>query len=134
MRWHGTRQFGFALAETIVSVVLVGAILIALAIFMQATSKFNRYQLTRQQCVAAAQAQLDSISATGRLIGDEDVQRLWPNVLLTVSRSRGDGKWQGTERVQVAATGRVGRTDVVVELSRYIRVRPDAAEGDDNEA
>jgi type II secretory pathway pseudopilin PulG len=47
---------GFLLTEVIVAAGVLGVILIALALSMYGFAKFNRYQLVRQQCTAAAQA------------------------------------------------------------------------------
>jgi type II secretory pathway pseudopilin PulG len=120
---------GFLLTETIVALSLLGLLLAGLALSLHGMAKFNRYQLIRQRCIAAAQAQLDSIAATGELISDEDVQRLWPGLSVSVRRSPGAGQWQGLERLEVTAGGKSFRKDVTIRLSRYIQADPSSAEG-----
>jgi type II secretory pathway pseudopilin PulG len=60
----------------IVAASILGLIAAALAMALYTFSRLNHYQLTTQNCIAAAQAQLDSITATGKSIPDEDFQRL----------------------------------------------------------
>ena len=71
---------GFFLTEIIVASGILGILLVGLAMSMFGFAKFNRYQLVRQQCIAAAQAELDSITATSKPIPDEDFKRLWPKL------------------------------------------------------
>jgi prepilin-type N-terminal cleavage/methylation domain-containing protein len=112
---------GFSLTEIIVASAIIGMLMIGLAISMYGFAKFNRYQLVRQQCTSAAQAQLDSISATGKPIPDEDFERLWPKLSVSIEESAGMGQWNGMRFVEVTASG-VGlrEKEVKVRLSRYI--------------
>ena len=120
---------GFLLTEIIVAMGLLGLLLAGLALSLHGMAKFNRYQLIRQRCIAAAQAQLDSITTTGEPIGEEDVERLWPGLRLSVKRSPGAGQWQGLERLEVTASGKSFRKDIHIRLSRYIQAGQSAAEG-----
>jgi len=120
---------GFLLTEIIVAMGLLGLLLAGLALSLHGMAKFNRYQLTRQRCIAAAQAQLDSIVTTGGPLGDEDVQRLWPGLRVSYRRSPGAGQWQGLERLEVTARGKSFRKEVTIRLSRYIRADLSSAEG-----
>jgi len=113
-----------ALALTILAILLAG-----LAVSLYGSAKFNRYQLVRQQCIAAAQAELDSITATGEPIGDEDFKRLWPKLGVSIRRTAGSGQWQGTELVEVTANGESYRKQVEIRLSRYIPKEAPVAEG-----
>lgn len=112
---------GFLLTETIVAMSLLGLLLAGLALSLHGMAKFNRYQLIRQRCIAAAQAQLDSIAATGEPLSDDDVNRLWPGISVSIKKSSGAGQWQGLERLEVTAGGKSFRKDVEIRLSRYIR-------------
>jgi hypothetical protein len=94
--------------------------MVGFALSLHAFVKFNRYQLVRQRCIAAAQAQLDSLSVTGKPIPQEDVMRLWPGLTVSVHESRGTGQWQGTRLARVTAAGTSFRKEVTVSLSRYI--------------
>ena len=120
---------GFLLTEVIVAMSLLGLLLAGMALSLHGLAKFNRYQLIRQRCIAAAQAQLDSIVTTGKSIGDEDVERLWPGLSLSVKRSPGTEQWQGLERLEVTASGKSFRKEVKIRLSRYIQAAQSAAEG-----
>lgn len=120
---------GFLLTETIVAMGLLGLLLAGLALSLHTMAKFNRYQLIRQRCIAAAQAQLDSIATTGEPIGDEDVKQLWSGLSISFKKSDGTGQWQGMERLEVTATGQSFRKDVKIRLSRYVQADKSSAEG-----
>jgi len=119
------RYKGFFLADFLTSIVLLGVIITILAASMNGFSKFNHYQWARQRCIAAATAQLDSITATGSPIGEQELQRLWPQVSVVVDRSAVEGRWDGLELVQVTAVA----GELKVRLVRYIQPRPAVAKG-----
>jgi hypothetical protein len=98
----------------------MGLVLVGLVVSLYGFGKFNRYQLVRQQCTSVAQAQLDSIAATGKPIPDEDFKRLWPKLNVSVEESAGAGQWKGMRFVEVTASG-IGlrEKEVKVRLSRY---------------
>ena len=112
---------GFLLTETIVGMSLLGLLLAGLALSLFGLAKFNRYQLVRQRCIAAAQAQIDSIATTGEPVSDENLNRLWPGISLSVGRSPGTGQWRGLNRLEVTASGKSYRKDVTIQLSRYVQ-------------
>ncbi len=111
---------GFLFTEVIVALTILGILLIGLALSLDAFRRFNHYQLVRQRCTAAAQAQLDSIAATDRSIHDEDFKRLWPKLSVSIKESAGTGQWEGTKLVKVAARGNSFDKEVKVKLSRYV--------------
>jgi prepilin-type N-terminal cleavage/methylation domain-containing protein len=111
---------GFGLTEVIVASGILGILLVALAMSMYGFAKFNRYQLVRQQCTAAAQAQLDSITTTGKPIPDEDFKRLWPKLDVNITSSAGTDQWQGLSLVEVTANGMSYNKEVKVKLARYV--------------
>jgi type II secretory pathway pseudopilin PulG len=111
---------GFLLTEVIVASGVLGVILIALALSMYGFAKFNRYQLVRQQCTAAAQAELESITTTGKPITDEDFKRLWPRLDVNIKSSAAAGQWQGLSLVEVTANGMSYNKEVKVRLARYV--------------
>jgi len=111
---------GFLFTEVIVALTILGILLIGLALSLDAFRRFNHYQLVRQRCTAAAQAQLDSIAATGRSIHDEDFKRLWPKLSVSIKESAGTGQWEGMKLVKVAARGNSFDKEVKVKLSRYV--------------
>lgn len=123
------RYGGFIFAEITVSLTVMAMLLAGVAFSLNGMAKFNRYQLTRQQCIAAAQAQLDSLTATGRPITDEDFSRIWPGLSVSVEKSAGQGQWQGTQLVKVKTSGKYLRKQVTIELSRYISRDKPSAEG-----
>jgi type II secretory pathway pseudopilin PulG len=112
---------GFLLTELIVSMTLVGLIIVGLTVSMQGAAAFNRYEWSRQQCIAAAQAQIDSLTATGTLLSKDQINRLWPKVTVSVERSAGEGQWARLELLQVTATTKAGPHLAQVRLARYVQ-------------
>jgi len=111
---------GFLLADLIVGSSLFAMLLAGLGVSVGGFGAFNRYQWTRQQCIAAAIAQLDSVTATGAPMQSEDCKRLWPRVTVSLDRMPGEGQWAGLERIGVKASAQAGPRKVVVELTRYV--------------
>ena len=109
------------LAEVLTSLAIVGMLLTGLALALGGLKRFNAFQLLRQQCLAAGQAQLDSIAATGQPITREDLARLWPGLSAQIDRSAGQGDWAGLTLVKVSTAGTTDyRKKVTLTLSRYI--------------
>ena len=111
---------GFLITEIIVALSILAILLVGLALSLYGFAKFNRYQLVRQQCIAAAQAELDSITITGKPSPDEDFKRLWPKLGVNIKRSVGTGQWQAMTLVEVTANGKSFNKEVKVQLARYI--------------
>jgi type II secretory pathway pseudopilin PulG len=111
---------GFFLTEIIVASAIIGMLLVGLAMSMYGFAKFNRYQLVKQQCIAAAQAELDSITATGKPIPDDDFKRLWPRLEVNIQSSAGTDQWQGLSLVEVTTNGMSYSKEVKVKLARYV--------------
>ena len=114
-----TCRSGWMLTETITATAILMILVLTLNYTLNGLRKFNDYQQVRRRCVAAAQAQLDSIVATDRQLTDEEIERLWPGLTVEVAREAGDGGWQRLQRIQVIARGQSIRRNVSVELSRY---------------
>ncbi len=129
MSAENKRYEGFLLTELAVSMTIMGIILAGLALSLQGFAKFNRYQLVRQQCIAAAQAQLESLATTGGPIPDEDIARLWSDLSVSIKRSPGIGQWSAMELVEVTAVGKSFRKEVKIQLSRYFPGDAPPAEG-----
>jgi hypothetical protein len=119
------RQKGFILADFLTATALLGLIIVLLAVATGSFSRFNEYQWARQRCLAAATAELDSITATGSPIGTQDLERLWPHVAVSVDRAPADGPWVGLELIKVTASA----GQVKVRLVRYIRSKPGVVKG-----
>ena len=111
---------GFFITEIIIASAILGLLLVGLALSLYGFAKFNRYQLVRQQCIAAAQAELDSITITGKPIPDEDFKRLWPKLGVNIKSSAGTGQWQAMRLVEVTANGMSFSKEVKVQLARYV--------------
>jgi type II secretory pathway pseudopilin PulG len=129
MLGKNNRYRGFLLTEIVVSMTILGILVAGLAMSLHGFAKFNRYQLVRQQCIAAAQAEIESIAATGGPIPDEDLARLWSNIAVSVEKSAGTGQWLQMELVEVTAVGKSFRKEVKIQLSRYFPADKPAAEG-----
>jgi hypothetical protein len=111
---------GFLLTEITVALTVTGILLVGFALALHAFATFNRYQLVRQRCIAASQAELDSIAATDKPISAEDFEQLWPMLSVSIKKSAGTGQWKGMELVEVTTKGKSFRNEVKVRLSRYI--------------
>ena len=129
MSAENKRYEGFLLTELVVSMTVMGILLAGLALSLHGFAKFNRYQLVRQQCIAAAQAQLESLTATDRPIPNEDFARLWSNLTVSIERSPGIGQWSAMQLVEVTAVGKSFRKEVKIQLSRYFPGDAPLAEG-----
>ena len=114
------KNSGFILTEIIIASAIIGMLLVGLAISMYGFAKFNLYQLVKQQCIAAAQAELDSITLTGKPITDEDFERLWPKLNVNIKISDGTGQWLGMTLVEVKTNGMSFSKEVEVSLARYV--------------
>lgn len=121
---------GFFLTEIIVASAILGILLVGLAMSLYGFAKFNRYQLVRQQCISAAQAELDSITTTGKPIPDEDFKRLWPKLYVNIKTSAGTDQWQAIVLVEVTTNGMSYNKEVKVTLARYILENKPLAKGE----
>jgi len=117
------------MTELIVALSLLGLIFAGFALSTHGFGAFNRYQWARQRCVAAAQAQLESLAIRGDPIGDQECERLWPGVSLSVRQEPGTGQWAGLLWIQVTATAPAGPRPAVVELARHVQPAQQPSEG-----
>ena len=120
MSYKKRKSGGFIFAEIAVSLAVMAMLLAGVAFSLNGIAKFNHYQLVRQKCIAAAQAQLDCLTATGKSIEDEDFNRIWPQLTVSIEKSAGQEQWLGTQLVKVTTSGKHLRKQVTIELSRYI--------------
>lgn len=116
-------------AEVLTAVGVLGVLMAGLAVSLRGFSMFNEVQWARQRCTAAAEAQLDSMTATGKPLGPRECKRTWPNVDVSLRREGGQAQWAGLELIQVTAATRAGSRTVTVHLARYVRPPADVAEG-----
>ena len=116
----GIKHNGFLLTELMVAMAVLVVILACMAMALKTFKKINQYQLTRQQCISAAQGQLDSIAITGQPISDGDFKRLWPKMNIEIVQTAGKEQWQGLELIKVKATAGTDNKKVSVELARYV--------------
>lgn len=114
------RHNGYLLTELMVAMAVLVVILACMAMSLKTFKKINQYQLTRQRCIAAAQAQLDCIAVTGQPISDGDFKRLWPKMNIEIVQTAGKEQWQGLELIKVKATAGTDNKDVSVELARFL--------------
>jgi type II secretory pathway pseudopilin PulG len=110
---------GFFFTELIISLTILGIILAGLAMSLDGIRRLNDYQLARQRCVSAAQAQLDSIAITGNAIEKHDFERLWPKMSVSIEKSQGTGQWEGMQLVRVTTSAESFNNNVEIRLSRY---------------
>jgi len=118
-----TKYKGHLYIELMVTITLIGLMLGCLSVSLSAFRQFNHYQLKRQQCISAAQAQLNSIDLTGNELDSKLLNSLWPNVSTAVTTSTGTGQWKGLQLVEVTAHSKSFNKDVSISLSRYMTVK-----------
>jgi hypothetical protein len=116
------RNNGWITTETIVAIGILSVLFFAFVKTIQATGELNRLHLARQRCLAAAQAQLNCIKATGRQLIAEDVERLWPGLEVSVEQLSGRGDWKGLRLIKVTTTDKSVPRKVEVRLCRYIAI------------
>ena len=112
---------GWIFTEVLLSLGLLAMILTGLAVGMKSFSGMNRYYLARQQCLAAAQAHLDYLDATGIPLKKEDRERLWPGISVDLSMQPGAEPWSELTRVEVIAEKEVIGKVISMRLARYIK-------------
>jgi hypothetical protein len=111
------------MAELIVTFTLLGVIIVGLAVSIHSFGLFNRYEWARQRCLAAAQAQLDSMAVRRVSIDGETCARLWPGVTIAVEQQPGTGPWSELQLIEVTATAQAGPRKATVQLARYVESR-----------
>ena len=114
---------GWIAAEVILTFSVLGMLIGGLVLTQRAVGEVNAVQLLRQQCIAAGQAQLDSIAATGEAIAADELKRLWPGIRCSVAKSPGKGEWEGLTLVKVVTTTEHEGWDVKISLARYVAAR-----------
>jgi hypothetical protein len=80
----------------------------------------NSLQMARLRCTAAAQAQLDSWTATGEMLDDQFVETHWPGVTLTTTRTPGKKAWAGLIRTSVCARTDIKGRMITLKFTRYL--------------
>ena len=120
---RGRRAAGWVAIEAMVGTVLLGMILTGVIAALNLTARVNRHHLAKQRGLAAAMAQLDSLSATGEPIAEADLNRLWPRVKLTLERTPGKGDWVGLTLCKAVAVADNREGPVTVALARYLPPR-----------
>jgi hypothetical protein len=108
------------LVELMMSSALMVLLMLCAARVSISAARFNRFQHARQRCLAAAEAQLDSVATRRESISPAEIQRLWPGVAVTVSGEPGQGDWTGLTMMTVSASTATGDRTVTVELRRCV--------------
>ena len=122
MPTYRKHRSGWIFTEITVSLAITAILFTGLVMAMNNFRQFNAYQLARQNCIAAAQAQLDSYSVLGQGLNQEDIKRLWPNVIIENQMQQGQGDWQGFTLIKVSARNGNTNKHRPIELSRYVRI------------
>jgi len=122
VKYKNNKYRGYLFADLMAALAVLGFLLAGFAISLDGFRRFNHYQLVRQHCIAAAQAELDGIAITGKPISGEDFKQLWPKLSVSIEKSDGAGQWKGLKLVKVRTKAKSFNKNVEVELSRYILV------------
>jgi len=104
----------------LVALTIFVLLLTGLGVTQSGVAAYQRFMLVRQHCLAAAQAQLDCIAATGKPMGQEPFQKTWPGLKAVIDQTPGQGDWQGLKLLKVSVTGRSEGHPVRVDLCRYV--------------
>jgi type II secretory pathway pseudopilin PulG len=118
---YNRKHQGTITIELITAIALLIVITAALMASLEFYAHCNRLQWTRQRCLSAAQAQLDSIMVQKAPLSQEDIYRLWPGVQCTLSKQSGSDPWKGLDLYTVTATSKVRKRIVSIQLKRYIK-------------
>ena len=114
------KRNGWIMIEMIVALGILALLSVGLAGSMPALGRFNKAQLATQQCLSAAQAQLDCMTVTDKPIENKEFERLWPRVELSIEKTPGIGDWKGLTLVKVITTANAWpKKTVTVSLCRY---------------
>jgi type II secretory pathway pseudopilin PulG len=116
------------MTELIISMAVLGTLFVLFAISLDGFKRLNNYQLVRQRCVSAGQAELDSIAATGSALDGNDLERLWPGMSIRIDELQGMGQWKDLKLITVTAQAMSFNKKVEVRLSRYF-LKNEAAGG-----
>ncbi|HOM77135.1 MAG TPA: hypothetical protein PLX18_05925 [Anaerohalosphaeraceae bacterium] len=116
------KRCGFLTIEMFVTLALLMMLFVLLTDTLLQTGRLNRTQWAEQMCLAAVQAQLDSLTARGKPLDPADCRRLWPAVDMTVQLSPGEGPWAGLTKADVQAEQRIFRKTIRIRQSRYLLV------------
>jgi len=134
VKYKNNKYRGFLFVEIVTALAIVGLLLVMFAVSLSGFGRFNHYQLVRQRCIAAARAELDSVTTVGKPIGEEDFKQLWPKLSVSIEKTDGAGQWKGLKLVKVKTKAKSFNKDVEVELSRYILVEARATQRSSNAA
>jgi type II secretory pathway pseudopilin PulG len=119
LRMKGGGRRAFLATEMLVALSILGIVMAGLALTLHSVGRFHRLLWCRQQCLAAGQAQIDSLISTGHGLDPNTLSNLWPRVSTDVEVGPGRGQWQGLDLVKVTASMPDGSHTVRMTLSRY---------------
>ncbi len=111
------------MVEVVVTLGLIALIFACLITSINSAAGLNKINLITQQCISAAQAQLDSIAVTGGPISDRDFQRLWPNLNVSIEELPGSNQWQGLKLVKVSITAIKAPKEIKIRKCRYYTIQ-----------
>ena len=111
---------GFAALELHTSIILLVILVFCFSVSLNGFAKVNDYHIVKQRCIAAAEAQLDSIEVTGAGLSKEQFESLWPKVDCEIEQSEPRDEWKGTKLIKVSTTSDSFNHKVKVELCRYM--------------
>jgi type II secretory pathway pseudopilin PulG len=120
VKYKNKNYNGYLFVDMITALAIVGILMAGFAVSLDGFRRFNHYQLVRQHCIAAAQAELDGLAITGKPISEENFKQLWPKINISIEKTDGAGQWEGLKLVKVKTKTKSFNRDVEIELSRYI--------------
>ena len=121
---------GFSMIELMMALAILGILMVAMAVTLFGVRRFHQVLWFRQQCTAAAQAQIDSLTATGLAIEPNRIATLWPGMKVETQVRPGQGPWQGLDLIEATASVPTGRRIVTIRLARYGKIKTTVASGE----
>jgi hypothetical protein len=112
---------GIMTIEVVTAIFLLITLTAVLLTSLRFYGHYNRLQWTRQRCLAAAQAQLDSIMVQKVTLSQEDIHRLWPGVKCTIEKQPGLDQWKDLDLYTATTTAQVRKRTVLIQMKRYIK-------------
>ena len=114
------RWGGWILTEALVSLGVTGVLMGVLAAAQSRSGTFNALQLARERCIAAGQAEIESIAATGAPLEPGQREKAWRGIRTNIERTPGEGDWAGMTLLKVTASTTVKGRGVTITLHRYV--------------
>jgi hypothetical protein len=111
------KRRGIIMMELLTAILIITTLTTVMIFTIATYGRYNGILLARQRCIAAGQAQLDCIAATGKPIDEATFARLWPTVKCSITSSENAAH---LTQVDVALVAMARKKEITITLSRYM--------------